>query len=80
MRLGKVWLPYCSCFLLAACGAQTIVPSDRHIQGKDAAPGYGVGIPQAIRRTIPLPPPAAAPKAETYSVVVTNVPVQEVLL
>ncbi len=53
--------------------------SDQHINSSDVGPLHGTGIPPIIRRTIPLPLPVAAPKAETYSVVVTNVPAQEIL-
>ncbi len=79
MRLSNVWLVYFICILLAACGTQPIKPSDKHIQSKGAEAAHSANIPQPIKRTIPLPPPTAAPKAETYSVVVTNVPAQEIL-
>ncbi len=65
------------CTLLIACGTQPIAPSDKHIQKADAVPA--AVIPQAIKRTIPLSPPQATPKIETYSVVVTNVPAHEIL-
>ena len=80
MRLGKVWLMCSSCILLTACGTQPIKPSDKHIQRETGSEATtSANIPQPIKRTIPLPPPTAAPKAETYSVIVTNVPVQEIL-
>jgi MSHA biogenesis protein MshL len=79
MRFGKVWLAGLACVLLTACGTQPIKPSDNHIKSADAEPSHGTGIPPAIKHTIPLPFPAAAPQAETYSVVVTNVPAQEIL-
>ena len=65
------------CTLLVACGTQPIIPSDKHIQKADV--GTETVIPQAIKRTIPLSPPQATPKIETYSVVVTNVPAHEIL-
>jgi general secretion pathway protein D len=79
MYFGKVWLIGFACALLTACGTQPIKPSDNHIKSADAEPSHGAGIPPFIKRTIPLPPPVAAAKAETYSVVVTNVPAQEIL-
>ena len=79
MRLGKGWLTGLVCVLLTACGLQPIKPSDKHIKSADAQASPGVGIPPVIMRTIPLPLPVPAPKAETYSVVVTNVPAQEIL-
>ena len=79
MRLGKVWL-MCYGILLSACSTQPIKPSSKHIQREPGSEATtSANIPQPIRRAIPLPPPSATPKAETYSVVVTNVPVQEIL-
>ena len=69
-----------TCILLAACGTSPVAPSDKHIQQVPAAQSAGnVDIPQANKRTIPLPPPKPAAKVETYSVVVSNVPAQEIL-
>jgi general secretion pathway protein D len=65
--------------LLSACGTQPIKPSAQHIRSETAEAAQAANIPQPIKRAIPLPPPVAAPKAETYSVVVTNVPAQEIL-
>jgi len=70
---------YWGCALMAACGTQPIKPSDMHIKRENAEPALSSNIPQPIKRTIPLLPPKAAPKAETYSVVVTNVPAHEIL-
>ncbi|HYR05536.1 MAG TPA: pilus (MSHA type) biogenesis protein MshL [Gallionella sp.] len=61
---------------LAACGTRPIQPSDKHIQQQ---PSTETSIPQTIKRSIVLPPPKPITKAETYSVVVTNVPAQEIL-
>jgi MSHA biogenesis protein MshL len=79
MRFGKGWLTGLVCALLTACSTQPIKPSDKHINSIDTEPSHRAGIPPAIMRTIPLPLPVAAPQAETYSVVVTNVPAQEIL-
>ncbi len=80
MRFSNVWLVYFACILLTACGTQPIKPSDKHIQREQGGEtNQAASIPQPVKRTIPLPPPAATPKAETYSVVVTNVPAQEIL-
>lgn len=62
---------------LAACSTQPIKPSENHIQ-QSSAP-VGGNIPQPIRRAVVLPPPKPAARVETYSVVVTNLPVREVL-
>jgi MSHA biogenesis protein MshL len=66
--------------LLAACGTSPITPSDRHIQQPAAAPSSSnADIPQANKRAIPLSPPKPTARIETYSVVVSNVPAQEIL-
>ncbi|MDP2759563.1 MAG: type II and III secretion system protein [Sideroxyarcus sp.] len=66
--------------LLAACGTKPLKPSDQHIQQSPAAAIHASGtIPQPIRHAVVLPPPKAAAKVETYSVVVTNLPAREIL-
>lgn len=70
-----LWIP-----ALPACeGSRHAITrlSDSHLQLKDSSP-HG-DIPQTNRRVIPLPPPKAATKAETYSLIVTNVPAPEIL-
>lgn len=62
--------------LLAACGTQPVTPSAGHIRDEPRPAG---NIPKPVQQAAPLPPPKASPKAETYSVVVNNVAVQELL-
>ena len=62
--------------LLAACGTQPITPSAGHIKDEPRAAG---NIPKPVQQAARLSPPKPALKAETYSVVVNNVPVQELL-
>ncbi|MCR4297976.1 MAG: pilus (MSHA type) biogenesis protein MshL [Gallionella sp.] len=64
--------------ILAGCGTKPVQPSDKHIQRQDSLPVTSP-IPQPIRRAVTLPPPKPTPKAEIYSVVVTNVSAQEIL-
>lgn len=64
--------------ILAGCGTKPIQPSDKHIQLPEDQPAI-TGIPQPVTRSMGLPPPKPAVKTETYSVVVTNVPAQEIL-
>jgi general secretion pathway protein D len=64
--------------ILAGCGTKPIQPSDKHIQLQDDQPAI-TNIPQPVTRSVGLPPPKPAVKTETYSVVVTNVPAQEIL-
>lgn len=86
MKLRQALL--CSGILLiSACSSGTkpadsrfLQPSGNHIQLKDATPAHsGSDIPQANKRVTPLPPPKPGAKVETYSVVVTNLPAQEIL-
>lgn len=64
------------CLLVTACGTQPVAPSAGHIQDKPRPAG---NIPQPVRQTVLLPPPRPAAKTETYSVVVNDVPVRELL-
>jgi len=72
--------------LIASCsetkllGTQALLPSEIHLQKKDVTSTQIIGeIPQAVKRSIPLPPPKPSIKVETYSVVVTDVSAQEIL-
>ncbi len=68
------------CVLLAACGTSPIAPSSKHITQPDPAKSHSsTDIPQSNTRAIPLAPPKPTAKIETYSVVVSNVPAQEIL-
>jgi general secretion pathway protein D len=62
---------------LAACGQAPIKPAANHIHAEEARP-QGV-IPPPVQVTPLLPKPKAAARPETYSVVVNNVRVQELL-
>ncbi|MEW5887580.1 MAG: pilus (MSHA type) biogenesis protein MshL [Pseudomonadota bacterium] len=66
---------------VSACtSAPALKPSDAHIRAEEvrAAPAEA-RIPAPVPQALALPPPKPAPKAETYSVVVNNVPAQELL-
>jgi MSHA biogenesis protein MshL len=72
--------------MLAACAHQSKVkPSTGHIDGKAASPqvnqnaASSAPIPKLVRSAPQLPPPKATTKAQTYSVVVNEVPVKEIL-
>jgi general secretion pathway protein D len=72
--------------LLASCAHQSKVkPSTGHIDGKVTAPqanqnaAPSAPIPKLVRSAPHLPPPKATTKAQTYSVVVNEVPVKEIL-
>ncbi len=65
--------------MLAGCGTKPIKPSDQHIQRPATQPDTAGSAPQPIKGSVILPPPKPADKVATYSVVVTNVPAQEIL-
>ncbi|MBI2311777.1 MAG: pilus (MSHA type) biogenesis protein MshL [Betaproteobacteria bacterium] len=65
-----------ACCLLGACTVPTLKPSDGHIRAETAKPA---AVPPPVTQSVVLPPPKPAPKLDTYSVVVTGVPVQELL-
>jgi MSHA biogenesis protein MshL len=62
---------------LAACGQAPIKPAANHISAEEARPQGA--IPPPVQVTPLLPKPKATARAETYSVVVNNVRVQELL-
>jgi len=65
--------------VLAGCGTTPIQPSNKHIQQPESQSDAATSIPDTVKRGVILPPPKPASKVETYSVVVTNVPAQEIL-
>lgn len=64
---------------LSGCGTKPIKPADQHLQRQDIQPETASSIPQPIKDSVILPPPKPASKVATYSVVVSNVPAQEIL-
>lgn len=64
---------------LAACASLTIKePSSGHLRA-DSVPAPRGEIPQPVQQTTALPRPQAAARTETYSVVVNNVKVHDLL-
>jgi general secretion pathway protein D len=64
---------------LAACSSiQPQPPSAGHIRA-EGQPVANTGIPAPVAATVTLPRPKAAAKAESYSVSVRNIPVQDLL-
>lgn len=74
--MNKIMIAIIGCSMLAACGTQPVTPSAGHIKDEPRPAG---NIPKTVQQAAPLPPPKPALKPETYSVVVNNVPVQELL-
>ncbi|MFZ5499004.1 MAG: type II secretion system protein GspD [Pseudomonadota bacterium] len=65
---------------LAACSNAPIQPpGDNHLRTEKVGAGDTAQIPPPVRQTLALPKPKPAAKTETYSVVVNNVRVQELL-
>ena len=63
--------------LLAGCGHKPMQPDETHLTKADARPAGTIPPPVQITPVLPKPTPTARP--ETYSVVVNNVRVQELL-
>jgi MSHA biogenesis protein MshL len=64
---------------LAACASPTIKdPSSAHLRA-DSIPKTQGSIPEPVQQTVSLPRPRASARTETYSVVVNNVKVQDLL-
>ena len=65
---------------LAGCTApQPKEPLKGHLSSESTPPPQTGNIPAPVLNTLALPKPQPAPKAETYSVVVNNVPVRDLL-
>ncbi len=65
--------------ILAGCGTKPIKPAEQHLQQADTQAPSESSIPPPITESVVLPPPKPASKVATYSVVVNNVPAQEIL-
>jgi len=73
----KVGLMLGACLLIAGCATEPMKPSPGHVQA--TAPEPTGEVPEPVRITPILPKPKPAVRPETYSVVVNNVKVQELL-
>ena len=76
MSTTKTALAAFAVTVLAGCGQQPLKPGDSHIREQAAVEGT---IPPPVQITPLLPPPKPSVRPETYSVVVNNVRVQELL-
>ncbi len=68
-----------SCILLTSCGTKPIQPNTQHLQRAADALVASSPIPSALKGGVVLPAPQPISKTATYSVVVANVPAQEIL-
>lgn len=82
MKIGFLSATFLSLLplLLAACSAPSPrEPLTGHISTETTQPAPTGNIPAPVQQTLALPKPRATPKAETYSVVVNNVQVRDLL-
>lgn len=77
MNLRKTVAVALLSMLAAACGPAPIKPAENHIRAEDAPPPGSIPPPVQIAPVLPKPQPTVRP--ETYSVVVSRVPAQELL-
>ncbi|MDX8385051.1 MAG: type II and III secretion system protein, partial [Gallionella sp.] len=78
MRLRYLAL-LCAATTLVGCGTNPIEMSDKHMQRPADTVETKTDIPQPVMGGVVLPPPKPSTKVETYSVIVANVPAQEIL-
>jgi general secretion pathway protein D len=72
-------IPALALALSACTNAPIQPPSNGHLSAEKVGTGETATIPAPVRQVTALPKPKSAPKVETYSVVVSNVSVQELL-
>ncbi|MCE9633282.1 MAG: pilus (MSHA type) biogenesis protein MshL [Methylophilales bacterium] len=78
--MKKLWLYIGLSTLLAGCAHQApFAPSQGHISTQQQATEPSGDIPKPVKKLNYVPPPKPKSKDQTYSIVVTSVPVQEVL-
>jgi MSHA biogenesis protein MshL len=78
MTLRQLSVPLAA-LLVAACTSPTIKdPSSAHLRAEPVPPA-NAAIPQPVTQNFAVPKPRAQPKTETYSVVVNNVKVHDLL-
>jgi MSHA biogenesis protein MshL len=76
MSTKSAFIPMLLAALLPACATKTLEPSSAHITTPEARQP---GIPAPVAAMPPLPQPKPSARQETYSVVVNEVPVRELL-
>jgi len=73
-------LATCATLLLAGCTNTPVqAPSSSHLRTENLPPAASPNIPQPVQLSAALPKPRPTAPSETYSVVVNNVSVQELL-
>jgi general secretion pathway protein D len=80
MKIGLIQASILSVLLMTACTAPTPrEPLKGHLSSETAPLASQGEIPATVQQTLALPKPRASIKAETYSVVVNNVQVRDLL-
>lgn len=74
---GRAWACACAAMALAGCAQAPVEPSAQHVRSEPPRPAGA--IPQPVQVAPVLPKPQPTTKPETYSVVVSRVPAQELL-
>ena len=78
--MNKLFSPLLLALAVAACSNIPLPsPGDSHLRAEKVGAGATALIPPPVMQTQSLPKPKPVPKAETYSVVVNNVSVRELL-
>lgn len=77
--LPRLALPVLAAMLAAACAAPAPQEALKGHLSQAESPASPSGIPSPVRYSLALPPPRNTPRTETYSVVVNNVPVRDLL-
>lgn len=75
----KYALALTAVLLMGGCSTPMPRPSSGHITQENSPPPPEPSIPQPVEATASLPKPKPTPRLETYSVVVNNVKVQDLL-
>jgi len=76
------WFLLCTLVLAGCAHESKVQPSSGHIDASavdNAKPSASANIPAPVRPQAYVPPPRPKPKEQTYSVVVNEVPVKEIL-
>ena len=76
----RLLIPACVAIWLGACAQVPVAPpAQGHLQASEAVAVQTAPIPEPVAQSLSLPPPRAAAKLDTYSVVVSGVAVEELL-
>jgi len=74
-----IFIPVLTWFATACSNAPIQPPGEGHLRAEKVGAGGTASIPAPVQQVLNLPSPKSTPKTETYSVVVNNVRVQELL-